>query len=158
MQPLTPADSAVAPVVLRYVPAGQEAGVTVPATQYLPAGQGRHADAAALFANELYVPATQRISSPSGQYLPALQLKQLPRAVASAGLYFPGGHLMAAGDASGQYEPAGHAVQADAVAPKAPKNVPAAPRVGVDIPSLGHMVPGGHFKQAAWDVAVVDPE
>ena len=31
---------------------------------------------------------------------------------------------MAAGDASGQYEPAGHAVQADAVAPKAPKNVP----------------------------------
>ena len=130
----------------------------MPATQYLPAGQGRHADAVALFVKELYVPAAQRISSPSGQYLPAPQLEQLPSAVALAGLYFPAGHLMAAGDASGQYEPAGHAVQADAVAPKAPKNVPAAQRVGVDIPSLGHMVPGGHFKQAAWDVAVVDPE
>ena len=74
MQPFTPADSAVAPVVARYVPAGQFAGVTVPTTQYLPTGQGRHAEAATPLVKELYVPAAQSISKPSGQYLPALQL------------------------------------------------------------------------------------
>jgi hypothetical protein len=45
--------------------------------QYLPAGQGRHDEAATPPVTELYVPATQLISSPDGQYLPARQLKQL---------------------------------------------------------------------------------
>ena len=106
----------------------------MPATQYLPAGQGRHADAVALFVKELYVPAAQRISSPSGQYLPAPQLEQLPSAVAFVGLYFPAGHLMAAGDASGQYEPAGQAMQGSTVAPNMSRYVPATHLVGEAIP------------------------
>jgi len=116
----------------------------VPATQYLPVGQGRHADMAAPFATGLYVPAAQSISSPSGQYLPALQLPQLPRAGALAALNVPGGHLMGAGDARGQYEPAGQLVQGVALAPSSPRNVPTAQSVGAAIPASGQRVPGGH--------------
>ena len=130
----------------------------MPATQYLPVGQGRHADMAAPFATGLYVPATQSICSPSGQYLPALQLPQLPRAGALAALNVPGGHLMGAGDARGQYEPAGQLVQDDTVAPSWPRNVPTSQSVGAAIPALGQRVPGGHCRQADWDVALVDAD
>ena len=113
---------------------------------------------ATLLLKELYVPAGQLISSPSGQYLPALQLEQLPWAVEFAALYVPGGHLMAAADATGQYEPAGHSVQESAVAARVPRYVPATQSMGTTVPALGQRVPGWHCKQAAWDVADGDPE
>ena len=153
MQPFTPADSAVAPVVARYVPVGQLAGVTVPATQYLPTGQGRHAEAATPPVKELYVPATQLISKPSGQYLPALQLEQLAAAVAPAALYVPGRHLMAAADAAGQYEPAGQSVQDAAVAASVPRNLPASQLMGATIPASGQRVPEGQGIQSLGVVA-----
>ena len=148
----------MAPRSDRKVPAGQLAGVTVPATQYLPAGQGRHAEAATPPVKELYVPATQSISKPSGQYLPARQLEQLAAAVAPAALYVPGRHLMAAADAAGQYEPAGQSVQDAAVAASVPRNLPASQPSGATIPASGQRVPGGHCRQAAADVADGDPE
>ena len=141
MQPFTPADNAVAPVVLRYVPAGQSAGVAVPKMQYLPTGQGRHDETATPFCKELYVPGKHRISSPLGQYLPARQLKQLPAAVDPCGLYFPGGHMVAVADAKGQYEPAGHGVQDVTVAPTVLRNVPGSQFVGTVIPASGQRVP-----------------
>ena len=130
----------------------------MPTTQYLPRGHGRHAEAATPLVKELYVPATQSISSPSGQYLPALQLEQLASAVEPAALYFPGRHLVGAADATGQYEPAVHWVQEATVAATVPRNVPASQLTGAVIPASGQRVPGGHCKQAAWDVADWDPE
>ena len=130
----------------------------MPATQNLLVGQGRHAERATLLVKELYVPSGQSISRPSGQYLPALQLEQLPWAVEAAALYVPGRHLMAAADATGQYEPAGHSVQEAAVAARVPRYVPATQSMGTTVPALGQRVPGGHCKQAAWDVADGDPE
>ena len=92
----------VAPVVSRYVPAAQSAGVCVAATQYLPDGQGRHAEAATPFVAGLYVPTPQSICSPTGQYFPAGQFEQLPAAVALAALHVPAGHTVCVADASGQ--------------------------------------------------------
>ena len=159
MQPSAPPSvCALAPVVLRYVPAAQLAGVTVPSTQYLPAGQGRHAEEATPLVKELYVPAGQLISSPSGQYLPALHARQPANSTDPAALYFPGGHLVCAADASGQYEPAGHVVQGVTVVATVPRKVPAAQLVGTVIPAVGQRVPGWHCKQAAMDVADADPE
>ena len=122
----------------------------MPSAQYLPVGQGRHDETATPFCKELYVPAKQGISSPLGQYLPALQLKQL---LAPPALYFPGGHMVAVADAKGQYEPAGHGVQDVAVAPTLLRNVPASQFVGAAIPASGQRVPGGHCRQTACDIA-----
>ena len=125
----------------------------MPSAQYLPVGQGRHDETATPFSKELYVPAKQGISSPLGQYLPARQLKQCPEAADPSALYFPGGHLVAVADAKGQYEPAGHVVQDEAVAPTLLRNVPASQFVGAVIPATGQRVPGGHCRQTACDVA-----
>jgi hypothetical protein len=153
MQPFTPADSAVAPIVDRYVPAGQFAGVAVPTTQYLPTGQGRHAEAATPLVKELYVPAAQSISKPSGQYLPARQLEQLAASVAPAALYVPGAHLICAADAKGQYEPAGQSVQDAAVAASVPRNLPASQSMGAAIPASGQRVPDGQGMQSVGAIA-----
>ena len=59
---------------------------------------------------------------------------------------------MAAGDASGQYEPSGQLVQDSAVEPTSPRNVPAAQRVGVAVPLMGHLDPAGHGMQSDFDI------
>ena len=148
-----PSVCALAPVVLRYVPAAQLAGVAVPTTQYLPRGQGRHAEEATPLVKELYVPAGQLISSPSGQYLPTLHARQAANSTDPAALYFPGGHFVCAADASGQYEPAGHVVQAVSVEATVPRKVPAAQLVGTVIPASGQRVPAGQYRQSYFDVA-----
>ena len=128
------------------------------ATQYLPDGQGRHAEAATPFVAGLYVPTPQSICSPTGQYFPAGQCSQLPAAVALAALYVPAGHTVCVADAAGQKEPAGHASQEAAVAPSVLRNVPAAQGMATDMPAVLQKVPGGHCRQAAGDVAPEDAE
>jgi hypothetical protein len=48
--------------------------------------------------------------------------------------------------------------QGAAVAPRVLRYVPTAQGVGTDMPAVMQRVPGGHFKQAACDVAPEDAE
>ena len=49
-------------------------------------------------------------------------------------------------------------VQGASVAPRVLRYVPAAQGVATDMPAVMQRVPGGHFKQAACDVAPEDAE